>query len=84
MRYFTDSINFLSGHDLHHSQQKSDETRLFSLSGYSITSANGQRQEIFRQDKLLTVKVISKQNNLTSAVSEPVWVDHHIIQICLL
>lgn len=67
----------LSGHDLYHSQQKCDERRLFNLSGYSIMSANGQRQDIFRQDKLLSVKVISKQNNLTSVVSEQsqcVWI----------
>lgn len=46
-------------------------------------SANGQRGKIFTQDKLLTVKVISKQNNLTSVVSKPVCMDDHIIQICL-
>lgn len=32
--------------------------------------ANSHRRDIFRQDKLLTVKVTSKQNYLTSVLSE--------------
>lgn len=46
-------------------------------------SANGQRGKIFIQNELLAVEVISKQNNMTSVVSESVCMDDHIIQICL-